>query len=173
MTGTGDRASLGRVVAGLPNSRRLRDDFNDRRDALRIVSAVSPTCEDCLAGLSLLFNAIDAAHIAPLVLWLGMLPGGSPEVAEEAAKRFVVDPPAVHYWEEEGWPVSTRLREVLGIGRHDPTRSAWDVSLLSRPGVEWCESDPPAPDAWAYNTRDDLPGGARLSATLVRDWLGD
>jgi hypothetical protein len=161
------------VVVALPDSTQLRNDFKDRRGALRVVSVVSPTCEDCLAGLGLLFEAIDGAHVASLVLWLGMLPGDSPEAAEESAKRFAVDPPALHYWEEEGWPVSTRLRPFLGIGPHDPTRSAWDVSLLYGPGVEWCEGDPPAPDAWAYNTRGDLRGGERLSAARVRDWVRD
>ena len=158
----------------LPDSTQLRNDFNDRRDVRRVVSVVSPTCDDCLAGLSLLFEAIDAAvHIAPLVLWLGMLPGDASEAAEESAKRFAADPPALHYWEEEGWPVSTRLREVLRIGPYDPTRSAWDVYLLYGPGVEWGKGDPPAPDAWAYNTRDDLLGGQRLSKAVVRDWVRD
>ena len=91
------------MVVALPDSTQLRSDFNNRLDARRVVSVVSPTCDDCLAGLGLLFTAIDGGHVSLLVLWLGMLPGDSPEAAEESAKRFAVDPPALHYWEEEGW----------------------------------------------------------------------
>jgi hypothetical protein len=162
------------VVVGLPDSRQLRSDFNDRRALVRVVSVVSPTCDDCLAGLTLLLEAIDgAASVVSLVLWLAMLPGDGPKVAEKAAKRFAIETPSLHYWEEEGWPVSTSLRHVLGIGRYDPVRSAWDVYLLYAPGVEWGNGDPPVPTAWGYNTRDELPAGERLSAALVRDWMRD
>jgi hypothetical protein len=160
------------VVVGLPDSRQLRSDFNERTALLRVVSVVSPTCDDCLAGLTLLLKAIDgAAGVVILVLWLGMLPGDAPDVAEQAAKRFPGPPPSLHYWEEEGWPVSTRLRSVLGVGPYDPVRSAWDVYLLYGRGVEWGDGDPPVPTAWAYNTRDDLPAGDRLSAAMVRGWM--
>jgi hypothetical protein len=113
------------------------------------------------------------ADMVGLVLWVGMLARDAPEVAEATAKRFVARPRVLHYWEEEGWPVSTRLRPVLGRGPYDPTRSAWDVYLLYGRGIQWGDGNPPVPTAWAYNTRDDLPSGARLSAALIRDWMHD
>ena len=161
-------------VVGLADSTQLRRDFDDRRDLRRVVSVVSPTCEDCLAGLTLLLEAVAGVpDITNLVLWLGMLPGDAPEAAAEEAQRFVIETAVLHYWEEEGWPVSTRLRRVLGIGPYDPLRSAWDVYLFYGSGVEWGGGHPPVPAAWAYNTREDLPGGQRLSAPVVRDWLRD
>jgi hypothetical protein len=120
----------------------------------------------------LLFSAIDDAEdVINLVLWLRMLPGDDPEAAQRAAFRFSTEPRAMHFWEDEGWPFSTRLRHVLGIGPYDPARSAWDVYLFYDRGIEWGDGDPPAPTSWAYNTLDDLPGAARLSGPLVHDWL--
>jgi DNA-binding NtrC family response regulator len=69
-----------------------------------------------------------------------------------------------HYWEEDGWPVSTRVRSLLRIGPYDPTQSAWDVHLLYRLGAEWDGNTPPLPTTWAYNLTDDLCVGERLSA---------
>jgi hypothetical protein len=77
---------------------------------------------------------------------------------------------ARHYWEEEGWPVSARLRPMLGIGPYDPTRSAWDVYLLYDGTAMWVPGRPPAPVAWAYNTQADLPAGERLDAVLLHRW---
>jgi hypothetical protein len=160
------------VVVRLGGSDQLRVDFNARNAAPRIVSVVSPTCEDCLAGLTVVLDGIVGdPSIVALVLWVAMLSGDGPDAAAVAATRFSADGSALHYWEEEGWPVSTRLRPVLGLGPHDAARSAWDVYLLYEPGIEWLDDDPPVPNAWAYNTRDDLPSGERLTQAVVAGWL--
>jgi hypothetical protein len=102
-----------------------------------------------------------------------MLDGDTPQAARLAANDFRIDGVARHYWEEEGWPVSTRLRSVLGIGPYDATQSAWDVHLLYRTDAEWRGDEPPSPTAWAYNLLDDLCVGERLSATVVDRWLNE
>jgi hypothetical protein len=135
---------------------------------------VSPTCEQCFAGLRLVLDVVAGADgVAVFVLWLNMLEGDTAQEADRAATAFGVDGEVMvrHYWEEEGSPVSTHVRSVLGIGPYDPTQSAWDVHLLYRLGAEWDGNAPPLPTAWAYNLVDDLCVGERLSATVVRRWL--
>ena len=51
-----------------------------------------------------------------LVLWTAMLPGDSAGVA---AERGHSDDRCGHYWEDASWPVSTRLRPILGFGPYD------------------------------------------------------
>jgi len=81
--------------------------------------------------LKLVLDAIDGAPgVAVFVLWIAMLDGDTLQAAKEAANCLNVDASVRHYWEEEGWPVSARLRPVLGIGPYDPTQSAWDIHLL-------------------------------------------
>jgi hypothetical protein len=114
-----------------------------------------------------------ADDVAVFVLWLNMLEGDTAQEAQRAAATVGVSRAVRHYWEADGWPVSTRVRSVLRIGPYDPTQSAWDVHLLYRPGAEWDGNTPPLPTAWAYNLTDDLCVGERLSATVVRRWVDE
>jgi hypothetical protein len=158
----------------LPDTVCLRRDFNDDLSERRVLSLVSPTCDHCLAGLKLVLDAITGTSgVAVFVLWLNMLDGDTPQAARLAAEDFRIDGVARHYWEEEGWPVSTRLRSVLGIGPYDARQSAWDTHLLYRSGAEWDGDNLPSPTAWAYNSLDGLCVGQRLNATVVRAWLNE
>jgi hypothetical protein len=79
-----------------------------------VLAVVSPTCDDCRAGLRLVRDAVGERRAVSLfVLWVGMLVGDTAEVASGAAEQVGHDTQVWHYWEEEGWPVSTRLRSVL------------------------------------------------------------
>jgi hypothetical protein len=141
----------------LPDTQRLRSDFNNQVTERRVLAIVSPTCGDCRAGPRLVLDAVGERRTVSLfVLWTGMLAGDTAEAASSAAEQTGYDRKVWHYWEDEGWPVSTRLRAVLRIGPYDPTRSAWDVYLLYPNGPTWSGEDPPVPVAWAYNLRDDL-----------------
>jgi hypothetical protein len=162
------------AVVSLPGTVRLRRDFNDERADRRVLSLVSPTCGQCLDGLRLVLEGFSGvAGVSVFVLWLSMLEGDTPQAADRAATEFGVDGAVRHYWEEDGWPVSTYVRSVLGIGPYDPTRSAWDVHLMYRVDAEWEGDAPPVPTAWAFNLVDDLDVGERLSATVMRRWLDD
>jgi hypothetical protein len=137
-----------------------------------VLSVISPTCDNCRGGLRLVRDVVDGHPAVVLfVLWIGMLSGDSASAAARAAAESGGDTDARHYWEEEGWPVSTRLRSILGIGSYDPTRSAWDVYLLYPRGVRWAGDDPPVPSGWAYNVPADLPVGERLNAALLHRWM--
>jgi hypothetical protein len=136
-----------------------------------VLAVVSPTCEACRAGLRLVRGAIsDRPGVSLLVLWVGMLVDDTADAASSAANQLGSDPRVSHYWEEEGWPVSTRLRATLGLGPYDPTRSAWDVYLLYPRGVKWTSEDPPSPAEFAHNLRDHPAVGDRLDEALVRRW---
>jgi hypothetical protein len=122
--------------------------------------------------LRLVLDAVGGAQdLTVLVLWLNMIEGDGVQAAAQRADEYAVLPSVRHYWEGDGWPISSRARAVLGLGEYDPTQSAWDVHLLYGPGVEW-DGDLPQPTAVAYNTLEDLCVGERLNATVIRRWLG-
>jgi len=102
-----------------------------------------------------------------LVLWTAMLPGDSADVA---AERGHSDDRCAHYWEEASWPVSTRLRPVLGVGPYDPAKSAWDVYLLYAPGIMWTTEYLPPPTDWTHNLREYEPERNRITAALLTQW---
>lgn len=152
----------------LPGVEGLRESFNAARDKWRLLLVLSPTCEECLDGAA---TVASAAPLEPVyVLWLGMRPGDGPQAAIAAASELPQT--FAHFWEEEGWPVSTALRPILGLGDYDAERSAWDVYLLYEAGVSWTEG-PPVPKAWAHNLNPDPGIAPRISEELVRRWFRD
>ena len=84
-------------------------------------------------------------------------PPSAGDSAAVAAERGRSDHRCTHYWEEEDWPVSTRLRPILGFGPYVPEMSAWDVYLLYPPAVVWTNEYPPLPSDWSHNLRDYAP----------------
>lgn len=156
----------------LPGVEQLRIDFNVLSERPRLLLVVSPTCDDCLAGVDVVHGSLGefaSSQIVPLVLWVLMREGDTEMAAVTASRRFTA---ARHFWEEEGWPVSSALRPILGLGHYDPQYSAWDVYLFFRPGVIWeTGAAPPAPDSWAHNLREDPGVGTPLNAATVRSWL--
>ncbi|HZU74577.1 MAG TPA: hypothetical protein VE990_17600 [Acidimicrobiales bacterium] len=153
----------------------LVDDFNLFQGQNRLLAVVSPTCPGCQETARLVTDALVAHPSAPvlaLFLWMGILPDDNPTEAHAQAGLLGPERRLRHYWEGEGWSVSSALRPVLGIGDLDPARSAWDVCLHFPAGVRW-EDEPPIPEGWVCNTRYD-PGGdsfGRISAGLLGRWL--
>ena len=171
--GAAPERAIWALVQSLPGPDVLRKDFNERRADPRVLSLVSPTCDQCLAGLRVVVDTIgDARGITVLVLWLDMIAGDGPEAAARMSSELARNSGVKHYWEGDGWPVSSRVRSLLGIGAYDPKQSAWDVHVLYGQGIEWSGVAPPSPTAVAYNTLDDMSVGKRLSATVIRRWLG-
>ena len=99
-----------RRVIDLPGVERLQRDFNQYPRAVRVFAVLSPTCPDCLVGYELV------SHMAPttvrLLLWTAMRDGDSASVVSTLIGD---DRDCNHYWEDDGWPVSTRLRPLLGF----------------------------------------------------------
>ena len=119
---------------------QLRRDFNQWSDTSRVLSVLSPTCPNCLEGYRLVSQM--PAGPTSLVLWTAMLDGDSSLAATD---QIGSDRRSTHYWEGERWPVSTRLRPVLGFGPYDPEMSAWDVYLLFPQGPFGPTKDPRCP----------------------------
>jgi hypothetical protein len=144
---------------------RLQQDFNQESDALRVLAVLSPTCPNCLEGYEMMTQM--SAGPTCLVLWTAMIEGDS---AHTATQLIGSDRRCAHYWEDEGWPLSTRLRPVLGFGPYDPQRSVWDVYLLYPPGILWADVDPPLPTDWTHNLRGHETGRSRITAALLTQW---
>jgi hypothetical protein len=152
-------------VTVLPGVDRLRGDFNEWSNAVRVLAVLSPTCQECLAGYELLLRMPPAT--TRLVLWTAMKDGDS---ISTVATLIDDDKHCTHYWEDEGWPVSTRLRPLLGLGPLDSEKSAWDVYLLYSPGIIWTEEDLPMPSDWTHNLRDQDAERPRITAALIASW---
>ena len=95
----------------LPDTQRLRSDFNSQVTERRVLAVVSPTCDDCRAGLRLVLDAIgERRTVALFVLWTGMLVGDTAEAASSAAEQIGYDRRVWHYWEDEGCQWHRRQR---------------------------------------------------------------
>jgi hypothetical protein len=120
------------VVVSLPGTLQLRENFNDRHTERRVLSLVSPTCDQCLAGLKLVMDEIGGtSDVAIFVLWVSMLAGDTPEVARRVANGVGVDGGTMrHYWEGEG----LASLDPCSLGaRHRSVRS--DAERLGCPSV--------------------------------------
>lgn len=140
---------------------RLQHGFNQSSPMLRVLADLSPTCPHCLEG----YEMLERMPAGPkcMVLWTAILAGDSADVAAEEGRS---DQRFAQYWEEEGWPLSTRLRPVLGQGTYDPEVNVWDVSLLHPPAIVWTHEDPPLPSDRTHNLREYEPERPRITAAL-------
>jgi len=142
---------------------RLQHDFNQSFESVRVLAVLSPTCPNCLEGYEMLSRMPPGPKC--LVLWTAMLAGDSAAVAAERSGHR-----CAHYWEEEDWPVSTRLRPILGFGPYIPEMSAWDLYLLYPPAIVWTNEYPPLPSDWSHNLREYAPQRPRITAALLAQW---
>ena len=126
-----------------------------------MLAVLSATCPECLAGYELLLRMPPAA--TRLVLWTAMKDGDS---VDTVVTLIADDKHCTHYWENEGWPVSTRLRPLFGLGPLDSEKSAWDVYLVS-PGIIWTQQDLPMPSDWTHNLGDQDAERPRITEALM------
>jgi hypothetical protein len=163
------------ILVALGGTLQLRHCFNARSDdAARILMVVSPTCPDCLRRVSVVAaaaGAVEATSVRLLVLWTAMRPGDCASAAAAASAAFDRAAGFAHFWEDDGWPISTALRPLLGLGEYEPTRSAWDVYLFYGPGVIWVGEGPPTPTAWAHHLQPDPGVGDHLTLATIARWL--
>lgn len=143
----------------------LQTEFNQWSGTSRLLAVLSPTCPHCLAGYELILRMPEGPLC--MVMWTAMLEGDSPRAA---SALITSDRRCVHYWEDEGWPISTRFRPVLGFGPYDPGRSVMDVYLLYHPGVVWHGDDPPLPSDWAHNLQEEEPQRPRITPDVLAEW---
>jgi hypothetical protein len=143
-------------------------------DALlpRLLFLVSPTCEICLSGA---LSAADSVLSLPraedfrlYILWLPVLEGDTPQVAELMQERLPTDDRLRHFWDHD-LMLSREYHRVLQLGQCPrPHRIAWDIFLLYGAGIVWTE-EPPLPEFWMHQLfLEDVP---ELDATVLRRQL--
>ena len=81
---------------------QLKDCLNERADdSARLLLVVSPTCADCLAGVSVVAAAaheVRATRVRLLALWCAMRPGDCEEAAARTSEAFSGDSGFCHFW---------------------------------------------------------------------------
>jgi hypothetical protein len=117
------------ILVALGGTLQLRHCFNARSDdAARILMVVSPTCPDCLRRVSVVAaaaGAVEATSVRLLVLWTAMRPGDCASAAAAASAAFDRAAGFAHFWEDDGWPISTALRPLLGLATVKTACCAW------------------------------------------------
>jgi hypothetical protein len=130
-----------------PDDEPFRGAFNRRRDAVRVVELVSPTCPICLDGVSKIQHALFATEPSPnlagFVVWVPMLGGTAGNVSDAAT--LSPDPRVKHYWDASN-DLGTAYERILPVAGGP----AWDVYMLFAPGVVWEGSEPPRPSFWMH-----------------------
>jgi len=153
-------------VAPLGGLAQLRDAFRWDDGNPRLLLLLSPTCEMCRVGASLVkryvLEANDDPKLRVLVVWLPI----SDEDTEATARRAAADlaePRVKQYWTTDK-SVGDAFKKPLGMTRG----TAWDVYLVYGPQRRWTGEEPPAPDFYMHRN-DDLPAALHLNARRLAE----
>lgn len=154
------------LVSLEPSVAALREAFNDRPDAVRLLLLLSPDCPICKISAGVVqrhvLERIGGDELVPLVVWGPMLERET-EAQARAATTLVPDPRSRHFW-IAGHDLAERLAPAVGLPEGE---RAWDVYLLYRPGVRWRGDVPPEPDL-ALHVGLSLPPERRLNGDALR-----
>lgn len=138
---------------------RLRKEFNDSSDRVRVVALLSPTCGFCQKGQRVVESVFEKypgnPRLRGFVVWLPMLPNDSEKTAGLQAGSFV-DSRVVQQWDGDR-AAGNLLAKTLAL-----KGNAWDVYLLYAPGVKWVGEAPPAPTFWMHQLRADTGADQRI-----------
>ncbi len=127
-----------------PDINALKAQFNADKGKVRLVVLLSPTCDLCLSGASVIQKVLDdlkGSELKVYSAWVPMLASDTQMTVGQAA-RYLPDERVIHYWDCAAELV-TNFVPVLGLGN----RPAWDVYLCYNENAEWADS-PPKPDFW-------------------------
>jgi hypothetical protein len=145
----------------------------------RLLFLVSPTCEICVTGAmsaaQIVLSLPRADDFCLYILWLPVLEGDTPHVAEQVQERLPIDDRLRHFWDHD-LMLSRAYHQVLQLGqRPRPHHLAWDIFLLYDAGIVWNE-EPPLPEFWMHQLfLEDVPelDAAVLKRQLERSLRGD
>jgi hypothetical protein len=142
----------------------FRAAFNRRRDAVRVVELVSPTCPFCLEGVSKvqqeLFTRERSPNLVGFAIWVPMLGGKAINVPEAAA--LAPDSRVTHYWDGSN-DLGATYERILPVA----SGPAWDVYMLFPPGIAWTGMDPPKPSFWMHQLA--ITNAPHLDAAVFAD----
>mgnify|MGYP000415610946 CR=1 FL=1 len=122
----------------------LKAQFNADKGKVRLIALLSPTCDLCLDGASVIqkvLNDLKSMEFKVYAVWVPILALDTQTTGEGAAKNLS-DSHATHYWDRDAELV-TNLVPVLGLGK----RPAWDVYMCYSRDAEWMDSLA-KPDFW-------------------------
>lgn len=105
---------------------------------------------------------VEDPNLRMLVVWGPMLDKET-EADARTATASVHDPRATHFWTDSD-RVAELFQQVLGF--EDPEEQGWDTFAVYRPGVEWQEGPPPAPDSYMHVDKP-LPEERELDAVAL------
>lgn len=122
----------------------LKAQFNADKGNVRLVVLLSPTCDLCLSGASVIQKVLDnvkSEEVRVYSAWVPMLASDT-QVAVDRAAENLPDRRVTHYWDRNAELV-TNFVPVLGLGN----RPAWDVYMCYDRDAEWKDL-PPKPNFW-------------------------
>ncbi len=95
------------------------------------------------------FEKIKSPQLNGLIVWVPMVPGDDALSASELVspeKRLAM----------QAWDAQRSLGEAFGKSLH-LKRTAWDVYLVYKPGVQWNDELPPTPTFWMHQLTGEDP----------------
>lgn len=135
---------------------RLRHDFNAKKDKVRLLFIVGPSCGTCLRGLDdvnreLVGKVQTDQRFHTFVVHVPALLATAADVPE--AMKLMPGANVTHYWDGD-WITGHAYPDVLGL-YEDAAKTkqimAWDVWLAYAPGQTWDDvRKPPAPRFWRH-----------------------
>lgn len=137
---------------------KLKEEFNNSSQSVRVISILSPTCPACQCGQGMLkkvFSKYTNDNLKGFVAWTSMLTDDNANSAKDQA--------AIWYDQRitQGWDAQHHIGELFA----DTLKlkgKAWDVYLLYAPGVKWEGNDPPKPTFWMHQLKEDAGADQKL-----------
>lgn len=144
------------------NLQKLKLEFNNAKDKVRIVSLMSPGCDVCQRAfnktIQQAFVQNQSENLIGFSVWLPWVWGDSRDLAGLVA-GVLADDRALNFWDEK-YELSSALTKTLNA-RLD----VWDVYLIYAAGVVWTQEVPPSPTFLMHQ----LPEKYGLDMTLHLD----
>ena len=148
----------------------LRDQFNQARGMVRLISFLSPTCGPCRYGQGVvraLFEEFPDAGLAGFIVWVPMLPGDNRQTAQ--FEQDAITDRRFRFWFDHDKAAADAWSSFIGL----PT-TTWDVYAVYDGVASWSEDIPPAPRIWMHqlNETPATKGTDRLDpARFAREWF--
>jgi hypothetical protein len=142
------------------NLQSLINEFNSSEDSVRVLTIVSPTCRDCIAGFELmkrLFATYGSKKLRGFIVWVAMLDRDDEQTAEGKSES-IEDSRITQFWDYER--AATRLyAKTLRL----QNGVAWDVYLLYSPRIRWENEElAPEPAFWMHQLHSDASADPKL-----------
>lgn len=137
---------------------KLKEDFNAKAGAVRLLFILGPTCGICLRGMADLNDEFlaDSQNDPRLHTYAIYVPALNAEEKHISPAMTLMNGSRIYnYWDGAG-TIGAHYQKVLNIDVW-----AWDVWLIYGPDAVWEGETPPEPDFWQHQLQP-LPKETRL-----------